>query len=354
MIDFRYSRIVLLALLFSTSVFSQGEFLKKGTSGLSATSGYHYGEDYYDFNGKLGYSVKGVFDFGIGIAKEVNRQKVLDDDLNTLSLNPYIALNQHSKLAILSMNFSYRHDFISSDAFDILDIQARGDYYSAGSSIRLRIGESQSFFIQPSISADYVAGRAKAFNDAPVNAQPNVESIFSLSRSSIKNDSIYQEIPAGQTRSDFTQELILNFGVDFCFKASDRLILYLTPNFLWKKDDTRIGINAGIVLPTPGMPKAKAYKNEQIIPAMPRQKVIYIDIKNAMEKHFLIHMTNETPMKVGDSFYIVRADNQGSSNWMKIGLASVVKIQDNKVVLESDLYNENDRVTTRDKILFRY
>lgn len=354
MIDFQYSKILLITLLLSASVFSQGEFLQKGTDGLSLQSGYRYGEDYYDFNGRLGYSINGIFDFGIGITKGISQQKILHYDLNKLSLNPYIALTDHSSPLILSVNFAYRHDFINSDAFDVLDIKAEGDYYSVGSSIRARILESSSFFIQPLISADYIAGRDKAFNNSPISSQTNIENLFNLSQASVTIDSIYQEIPTGQTRSDFMQELILNFGVDFCYKASDRMLFYITPNFRLLKTDKFIGVNAGLVLPIP-LSKNKPFENKQIeVPAIPQQKVIYLNIENVLKRHFLVYINNKTPMKEGDAFYVVRTINRNGVSWNKIGVARVAKIQDNKAVFESDLYDENDQVTTKDKLLYRY
>lgn len=349
-----YLKILSIILLISPPIFSQGEFLQKGTSGLSIASGYHYAEDYYDMNGKLGYSVKGVFDFGVGITNGINRQKILNYDLKKLSLNPFIAITNHSGPLILSINFSYRHDFIKSDAFDILDIKAKGDYYSVGSSLRVRIAASKSFFIQPMISADYVAGRSKAFNDPPVNLQPNAGIEFSLFRSSIKDDSIYQEIPAGQTRSDFSQELIFNFGMDFCLKASNRLIFRITPNIRLHKSDKFLGVNAGIVLPALTSKTESFEKKPAKAPSIPQENVVYLDIENVLKKYFLIRLNSETPMKEGYTFYIVRADTRDGVNWNKIGVAKVVKIQGDKAVLESDLYDENDQVTIRDKVLYRY
>ena len=352
----KYAEIVFVILFISTTLFSQGVFLQKGGYGLGVESGYNYGDNYYDFHGKFGYTFNGIFDMGMAFRKGVATERVLGYNLNSLSLNPFIAIIERSDPIMLSVSFSYQHDFINSDAFDILNIKASGDYYSVGSSVRLRASESESFFLQPSINAKYVAGREIASGNSPTSKQSMMGNEFYLSKLSVRDDSIYQKIPAGQTRSNFTQELILGFGVDLCFRTSDGIILYITPNVVLEKENKSIGINAGFVLPTTNISKTKQLKSNRKALVMQQQGVIYINIENAMKRHFLVYMNNKTPMKVGDSFSIVRAGkkNQQSLEWTEIGTATVVKIQDNKVVLESNLQDRNDQVTTSDKILFSY
>jgi hypothetical protein len=253
----------------------------------------------------------------------------------------------------MSVNLSYQHDFINSDAFDVLDIKASGDYYAVGSSIGLRTSETESFFIQPSISAKYIAGREKASSNSPTAKQSIIGNDFYFSQLNVKDDSIYQAIPAGQTRSNFTQKLILGFGADFCFKTANNMILHITPNILVEKDNNTIGINAGIVLPTSGLRKTRYSKVAKEGSLMKQKSMVYINIENAMKKHFLVYMSNKTPMKEGDSFPIVRMDKK-NSQWTEIGTATVVKIQGNKAVLESKLYDKSDQVTTSDKLVFGY
>lgn len=353
LIDIHYFKIAITLFSLSTSIFSQGVFLQKGGSGLSGEAGYHYGVDYHDLIGKLNYSIRGVFDFGVNVENEIFKDYVLNYDLNTSSINPFISITEHSDPVILSVNFSYQHDFINSDAFNILNIQASGDYYSAGGLIAKRTYGSESFFIQAAISANYVAGRKKAISTLPINppSPAKVESQFS--RVSVKKDSIFQKIPAGQTLSDFTRKLVLGAGISFCFETSNGTILHITPKVQVDKENKSVGINAGFVLRTA---RSHGLRREQKDIVMQLQGAIYMDIENALKEHFLVYVSDNTPMKEGDSFTIVREDKQspGGLRWIEIGVGKVVKIQGHKAVLESKLYDTNDQVTTGDKIIFSY
>ena len=63
----------------------------------------------------------------------------------------------------------------------------------------------------------------------------------------------------------------------------------------------------------------------------------YLEIKNVVKNYALVYNDSSTPMKMGESFMILRFDND--SNQKFLGFAKVIKISGNKIALELDMLN---------------
>ncbi len=82
---------------------------------------------------------------------------------------------------------------------------------------------------------------------------------------------------------------------------------------------------------------------------------LYIEIKNIVKQYMLIYKTTDINMNVGDEFPIVRQIGQDiySPNFKDIGIATVLKIKDNKVALKFKLYDNKELIKKSDKIEYR-
>ena len=63
----------------------------------------------------------------------------------------------------------------------------------------------------------------------------------------------------------------------------------------------------------------------------------YLEIKNVVKKYALVYNDSSTPMKIGESFMIIRFDNDNNQKFL--GFAKVIKISGNKIALELDMLN---------------
>ena len=63
----------------------------------------------------------------------------------------------------------------------------------------------------------------------------------------------------------------------------------------------------------------------------------YLEIKNVVKNYALIYNDSSTPIKIGESFMIVRFDNDNNQKFL--GFAKVIKISGNKIALELDMLN---------------
>lgn len=79
---------------------------------------------------------------------------------------------------------------------------------------------------------------------------------------------------------------------------------------------------------------------------------IYIEIKNVLKQYILIYNTSSLSIRIGDELRIVRI-NDFQQSYQNIGIATVVKVQGEKIALKYKLNNLNDHVSTNDKIEYR-
>ncbi|NIR52026.1 hypothetical protein GWO43_25745 [candidate division KSB1 bacterium] len=101
---------------------AQGIFLSRGESNFGVEAGLSHGEHATTLIGSFGYSLKGVFDFGLSVGR-TQFSDLFDDrnlDLNAVSLSPSLTIhlgkpNEESPLGFLVFG-GYERDFFSGDA----------------------------------------------------------------------------------------------------------------------------------------------------------------------------------------------------------------------------------------------
>lgn len=324
-------------ILYSTLLFPQGVFLREGSGGF--LFGIRYAKDNPNslFRTNLGYSFNGRFEAGLDIGKSVLKEQLLGYDLNLIGVAPSLGIVQHTPPFLFSLKASYIYSSMNSDGLDILGLKARSNYYSFGGTARWRYPLSANTFFQPFAGVDYIAGSESfvlAVADKPL--------------------SLYRQIAAGETGNVWTNNWAVAFGIDFCITTSSADVFYLTPNFQFNDSDNYAGIRAGFVLRT--NKSTLTGEVQEIYNTTEDHGVLYCDIRAVSEHFILILMPEKINMKIGDIFYIVRPDGtQGENSADKrIGLATVVKIKENRVVMKTKLFDPANPVSQNDKLECRY
>ena len=156
---------VFIMLLFACSVYGQGAYLDRGQSGFGIDGGFATNEDVTGISGSVGYSVNGIFDFGIGVKSFSFDQKLLGADLGATAISPSItfyALKQNDEIP-LSFAIGAGYDWLtySCDALDDYNVDMTGGFFSVGGSLFGYSKVSESFRIQPSVGFTYVTGEVK-------------------------------------------------------------------------------------------------------------------------------------------------------------------------------------------------
>lgn len=90
--------IATAVLSFACSIHAQGEFLAKGQNGFGLSASFGSNEDASSIGVSAGYSIKGMFDFGLGFARVAFDQKLEDADenpadLSATAISPYITFH---------------------------------------------------------------------------------------------------------------------------------------------------------------------------------------------------------------------------------------------------------------------
>jgi hypothetical protein len=165
---------LLIVILFSTALYSQGIIIQKGQNAFSIGAGYNTNEDVSAYGGNFAYTYNGLVTFSVN----VRNASVDDTDLSALAIGPSVtfwALKYNSRMPVsLGIGAGYEFDSFSSDAFDQADLSASGSsiplYAIFGGHFRV----SKSVQIVPGASFEYAftsmklednAGNETEFND---------------------------------------------------------------------------------------------------------------------------------------------------------------------------------------------
>lgn len=223
-IEMKYSRfflITLLVFLFSLQLYSQGSFLEKGQSGLGVSGSFSSNKDASAIGGSGGYSVNGIFDFGLSVSKVSLVQKLAGQDFSATVISPFIALNaikQNETTPIsISIGGSYLDYKYSSTALDQSKLTMSASGYSVGVSIFGNITASPTMKVQPQAGVSYVSVEGEL------------------------KDNYGNSITSESTST------IFDVGFSFLFQTSPTTIFGISPSLGIDKDYNTFGIRAGFV-----------------------------------------------------------------------------------------------------------
>ena len=168
-----------------SSIYGQGAYLERGQSGFGIGAGFSTNEDVTGIGGRVGYSVNGIFDFGIIVESFSFDQKLLGADLSATVISPSItfyAIKQNDEIPLsFAIGAGYDWQTYSNDVLDDFNIDMTGGFFSVGGSLFGYFNASESFRIQPSIGFTYVTGEVK-LEDSNGNEETEKDdtTVFSL------------------------------------------------------------------------------------------------------------------------------------------------------------------------------
>jgi hypothetical protein len=218
------------ALLFACSVYAQGEYLEKGQSGFGISGGFASNEDASSFGATAGYSVKGMFDFGLSFARVSFEDELADaegnpSELSATAISPHVtfhAIKQEPDKFPLSiaLGVSYEHDSYSSDALDDFDLTLSANSWLFGGSVYSNIKMTPNFQLQPRGGVTYISTKSKLEDDA------------------------------GNSISDTESTTLFGFGLSLIFKTSENNRFIVSPGVGISDDNTTFSVGAGFVFLT--------------------------------------------------------------------------------------------------------
>lgn len=166
-------RTALSALIFTTPLFSQGEYSERGQDVIGIEGYYNASKSYSAVGGSAGYSLSGIVDLGSSFGQVFFKDKLGGKDVSAIELSPTIGLHiikQSERLPVsLAVFVSYFYHLYTSEALAIRDITMSEHGISAGGSLYCIINPSQSLKIRPSMGIRYSSNKLEA-SDAAGNS----------------------------------------------------------------------------------------------------------------------------------------------------------------------------------------
>jgi len=188
-----YSLIIVF--LLSTSIYGQGAYLDRGQSGFDIGASFLTNKDATGIGGSVGYSVSGIFDFEIGVARYSFDQKLFGEDLSAMVISPsvtYYALKQNEDLPIsFAIGAGYDWQTYSNKVLDDNNVDMTGGFFSVGGALFGYFQTSSSFRIQPSVGFSYFTGEQKVKdNNGNEETEKDDTTVFSLGLGLVFNTSL--------------------------------------------------------------------------------------------------------------------------------------------------------------------
>jgi hypothetical protein len=215
---------VFIIFLFSCSIYGQGAYLERGQSGFGIGGGFSTNEDVTGIGGSVGYSVNGIFDFGIGVESFSFDQKLLGADLSATVISPsltFYALKQNDEIPLsFAIGAGYDWQMYSNDVLDDFNIDMTGGFFSIGGSLFGYFKASESFRIQPSIGFSYITGEVKL------------------------------EDNAGNEESEKDDTTVFGIGLGLAFNISPKNIFVISPRVGISEGTTTFGVGLSFILGT--------------------------------------------------------------------------------------------------------
>ncbi len=225
MLGCRFFIILLVVVSSSGVVHSQGDYFQKGVSGFEFDAAFFSNDDLSGIGGGFGYSVSGIFDFGLSVSRVSLDDKLAGEDMHATAVSPYVTFHVIKQDSIrfpisVSISGAYERDSYSSDALDLLDWELKGDYFAFGFSIFKNVSTSPAMTIQPRGSFSYVTGSTEISDKY------------------------------GNSESESNNTTSFGIGVSLLFKTSPTTTFRLHPGISINEDNTTFSLVVGLIVST--------------------------------------------------------------------------------------------------------
>jgi hypothetical protein len=215
---------ILLLAIATKAADGQGTFLQMGESGVGINGGFELLDDGSAFGVGIGYSVIGVLDMGVEVAKGNIDDKELGTDISFTGLSPSLGVHVLKQSEEIPFSFyvegGYLKGTYSADFLDELDWDMTASGWGIGGSVFGRIALSSEAELIPSIGVTHTSTEVE---------------IKDRLGDSISNDD-------ASTSFDV--------GVSFAFKLPPQTILFISPGLNFGEESTTFGVDVGFVFNT--------------------------------------------------------------------------------------------------------
>jgi hypothetical protein len=213
---------LVIALFCTTPLFSQGDCLDRGQSGIGFGAYFSSSRDYSTMSGFSGYSISDIVDIGIAAGKVSYDKELAAKEIYAIHLSPNIeihAFKQNEEMPFsISLFVSYYYHSYISDALDLRRLKMSAHGFSTGVTIYGNISKSEFMKIQPSVGAIYSSGKLELKESY------------------------------GSTISNKKDETYYCLGISFSDKLFPTTIFRIHPEVFIHSDYTTLGIGAGIIV----------------------------------------------------------------------------------------------------------
>ncbi|MBT7913119.1 hypothetical protein HN588_04335 [Candidatus Bathyarchaeota archaeon] len=208
----------------------QGTFLQMGESGVGINGGFELLDDGSAFGVGIGYSVIGVLDMGVEVAKGNIDDKELGTDISFTALSPSLGVHVLKQSEEVPISFyiegGYLKGTYSADFLDELDWDVTASGWGIGGSVFGRIPLSPEAELIPMIGI------------AHASTEVEIKDRF------------------GDSVSNDDASTSFDVGVSFAFKLPPKTILFISPGLNFGEESTTFGVDIGFVFNT--TPKKKS------------------------------------------------------------------------------------------------
>jgi hypothetical protein len=157
---------LLMVILFSAVLFSQGIIIQKGQNAFSIGAGYNANEDVSAYGGNFAYTYDGLLTFSVN----VSNASADASDLSSLAIGPSVtfwALKYNSRMPVsLGIGAGYEFDSFSGDVLDQANLSASGSSIPLHAIFGGHFRVSKSVQIVPGANFEYAFTSMKLEDNA--------------------------------------------------------------------------------------------------------------------------------------------------------------------------------------------
>lgn len=211
--------VLAIATLASTAA-AQNRYYLDGQNGISIGGTFQGGEDYTAFGAVVDFTVNGIFDLGVGLARASFDQDIYGPNFSSFEVSPYIlvSLVRPSEISPVGfdLGFSYTSSTISGDVLDNNNEDMLSSGYNAGGEVYFNINSSPGLRIIPALSISYTSVKGKIEYDSGGSDEETVSGV--------------------------------SLGAEVSFFLNHRV--FIVPAFRYFDESAAWGIKAGWTIPT--------------------------------------------------------------------------------------------------------
>ncbi len=209
--------LIALVLLSSNLLSAQGEYLRRGQSGLGIGFAVARNNGSFGLGGSLGYSVRGIFDAGFSLEQVSLSQQTNNKDISAVVVSPSIAFHARKDSGgypIGTVHASYQYQSYSG-------APVTGNFFAFGATIRATFPISSKALVQPAVDVSVLTGTT-TYNNSALYPQETTDTK-----------------PIGIV------------SISFIEHSSEANLVVVSPAIAFDKDNTTIGASLSLVFVAP-------------------------------------------------------------------------------------------------------